>query len=262
MSVDSSKAIREASAAKNATAKAYRSLSRALDDARNLEQRGILNGLIWECAARQPGRARYFSQYGQDAYLDMFVFGGRRDGVFVEVGAFDGVTGSNSLYFEIFRGWNGLLIEAAEDQLEKAREFRRCTCLPALVGSGKEQDFLKIEGGPLQMSGLVESYDPDKRNRVERQDNISMRTEVRQTERLEDILRREGIGRAELISLDIEGGEVAVLETFPFDDIPVGCWCIETSGETSPVPGIMANAGYERIERIGQDDIYIRKDRL
>ena len=36
----------------------------------------------------------------------------KRDGFFIECGALDGETRSNSLLFERFRGWTGLLVEA------------------------------------------------------------------------------------------------------------------------------------------------------
>ena len=40
----------------------------------------------------------YFSQYGQDAFLERFIFKGRlKDGFFVEAGSADGVLDSNTL---------------------------------------------------------------------------------------------------------------------------------------------------------------------
>ena len=42
-----------------------------------------------------------------------FFFQERRgDGVYVEVGAYDGRTYSNSLFFEVALGWGGVLVEA------------------------------------------------------------------------------------------------------------------------------------------------------
>lgn len=43
----------------------------------------------------------YFSEAGQDEYIDATLLNGMRDGVFVEIGAFDGI-----------RGWTRLLVEA------------------------------------------------------------------------------------------------------------------------------------------------------
>ena len=53
-----------------------------------------------------------FSQGGQDIFLDQVIFKSQlRDGFFVEAGADDLVEDSNTLYFEIERGWTGILVE-------------------------------------------------------------------------------------------------------------------------------------------------------
>jgi len=51
------------------------------------------------------------SQHGQSLFVDKLL-SGRRNGFFVECGAADGETFSNSLFFELKRNWTGLLIEA------------------------------------------------------------------------------------------------------------------------------------------------------
>ena len=42
----------------------------------------------------------YFSQMGEDKYVDTKVFHGKENGVFVDVGAHDGKTFSNTYFFE------------------------------------------------------------------------------------------------------------------------------------------------------------------
>ena len=51
---------------------------------------------------------RSWSEHGQDLYVDSLFFN-RTNGFFVEIGAFDGETASNTLYLEKNRGWDGLL---------------------------------------------------------------------------------------------------------------------------------------------------------
>ena len=241
-------------------AETYAELAESADTIDDPLQRGDLNALLWECAAGQQSRSRYFSQYGQDAYLDSHVFGGRRGGVFVEVGGFDGVTGSNCLFFEIFRGWSGLMIEAVDEHVETAREFRRCDCIHALVGSGEPAEFLTVDGGPVQMSGLTASYDPKRRAWVDAQPNTCLRTERRPTQLLGDLLQARGIARVDLLCIDIEGAEQAVLAGFPFGDIEVACLCVETGYRRKPVLEIMQDRGYQWVDRIGHDDLFVSPD--
>ena len=51
-------------------------------------------------------------QFGQPLYLDMVIFKGEvQAGFFIEAGAHDFELDSNTLHFELDRGWTGLLVE-------------------------------------------------------------------------------------------------------------------------------------------------------
>ena len=54
----------------------------------------------------------YRSQGGQDRYFDQRVFKGRRDGVYLDIGCNDGITGSNTYFFDRFLNWTGVCVEA------------------------------------------------------------------------------------------------------------------------------------------------------
>ena len=53
-----------------------------------------------------------WSQFGQDRHMDSFIFKGKKNGFFVEIGGYDGEQFSNTLFLERERGWDGLLVEA------------------------------------------------------------------------------------------------------------------------------------------------------
>ena len=62
----------------------------------------------------------HYSQYGQDYFLDKFVFKGRlKNGFFVEAGADDFVDGSNTLWFEMEHDWTGVLVEPHPSRFPK-----------------------------------------------------------------------------------------------------------------------------------------------
>ena len=53
-----------------------------------------------------------YGQYGQPVYIDQVIFKGQvENGFFIEAGADDFEKDSNSLLFELRRGWTGLLVE-------------------------------------------------------------------------------------------------------------------------------------------------------
>jgi len=61
-------------------------------------------------------RIRYFALNNLDKSLETFI--DFNNGYFVELGANDGVNQSNTLYFEHFRGWRGVLIEPCPPNFE------------------------------------------------------------------------------------------------------------------------------------------------
>ncbi len=65
---------------------------------------------------------KFHSQVGQDRFLLENFFRGKRGGVFVDIGAYDGETFSNSLFFERTMGWTGLCVEPLPSAFEKLQD--------------------------------------------------------------------------------------------------------------------------------------------
>jgi hypothetical protein len=53
----------------------------------------------------------YYSQAGEDEFLNSNYFKNKRDGIYIELGALDGTLYSNTKFFEDQLGWKGILIE-------------------------------------------------------------------------------------------------------------------------------------------------------
>ena len=105
---------------------------------------------------------QYFSQFGQDRYLDQNVFANKREGVFVDVGAYDGFSGSNTLFFEKFMGWTGLCIEPDPAQFAKIPAYRACDRVASLhCRQGRYGAVLQHHPtASTMMGGLVDYFEP------------------------------------------------------------------------------------------------------
>ena len=106
--------------------------------------RGICPPIIWQTAARYAGKKiekthnplqrQYYGLQGLDEKLEKFL--NFDNGFFIEVGGWDGVTYSNTLFFERFRNWRGILIEPSPNEFLKCRSNRPnsrvfcCACVP------------------------------------------------------------------------------------------------------------------------------------
>ena len=244
---------------KTSLKEAHGLISELLPHVARARLRGQLNQQIWEAERAAGQHAGFFSQAGQDAYLDRVVFRGKQEGTFVEIGGYDGMTGSNCPFFEMKRKWSGLLIEPSPTFFAQAAEFRRATCLQIAV-SDKDgtAEFMDVRQGFRQMSGLTETYDSELRKHVEADPRHQGHLIQVETRTLAGLLTEHGLTDIDYVSLDVEGGELSTLRSFPFNDFNIHAWTIENNTAGTDVPDLMQQNGYRRIEALGVDDVYVR----
>lgn len=235
----------------------------------------------------------YYSQKGQDKYLHEKFFKEKTDGVFVDIGAYDGITISNSYFFEKTLGWQGFCIEPNPEAFEKLKNNRNCICIQGCITNfNGTADFLWVHGaknengygwshtgvsglsancepGHLEypcvdghlLSGLVDKYDPAHLGRidstVERENAIKEIIKV-DCFLLEDILTKYNFFHIDYLSIDTEGGEMDILKSIDLEKIDIEIIDVETNYSKDRVAAreYLTPRGYEFITRIGQDDIY------
>lgn len=200
----------------------------------------------------------YASQAGQDVIIDR-IMGQKEGGTFVDVGAYDGVTGSNTMFFERWRNWTGVLVEPVAAQRTKAEKMRASPCMAYAVASKKGiAEFITVTEGFTQMSGLSATYDEKMLARIRANPRHAEDVVKVPTRSLSAILKEAGIMNPDFISLDIEGGELAALEKFPFDKHDVAVWSIENNMADPALPALMRENGYNLAEFCGPDEIYVK----
>lgn len=198
----------------------------------------------------------FFSQSGQDRVIDRLL-GGKRDGVFVDVGGYDGVTGSNTLFFEVFRNWTGILIEPSPTQLELAKAARKCPCLDfAVAGKPDKAQFMEVTSGYTQMSGFLDSYATDLLVKVRGNPQHKEVIHNLTRKKLQSILNKQKLKKIDYLSLDVEGVEMDILTDFPFEKYDIDLFSIENNAQSSDLSQLMKSKGYDLVEFVGVDDIY------
>jgi len=201
----------------------------------------------------------YSSQAGQDLVVDRLMKA-KRGGTFVDVGGYDGVTGSNTYFLETMRGWTGALIEPVHAQITKAAQWRTCPCEEVAIASKTgEADFIEITEGYTQMSGLSQSYDKALLKTVRDDKRHKEKVVKVKTMTLSEVLHKMDLVNPDFVSLDIEGGELSCLEAFPFADHDVKIWAIENNTGTPQIKKIMEEQGYALIEFCGPDEVYFKR---
>lgn len=234
-------------------------VSKALETDRT-RKRGDLNRRLHEIRQMMNVAYAFSSQAGQDLVVDE-VSGRKRGGTFLDVGGYDGVTGSNTYFLEKNRGWTGALVEPVPAQLAKAKSLRTCPCIGlAIAPTEGEADFIEISKGYTQMSGLAKTYDK-KLLKTVRADGRHKEKKIKvKTQTLSGLMQETGLMHPDFVSLDIEGGELACLKDFPFERHSVGIWAIENNTGGKEIREIMMANGYALIEFCGPDEMYRKRD--
>jgi len=169
-------------------------------------KRGALNKALFEIETHFDRGQPYMSQAGQDRIVDR-VLKQKTGGVFVDVGGYNGVKGSNTLFFELMRGWSGVLIEPSPTQLRQAERARSCPCVGvAVAGAPGRSEFLEITAGYTQMSGFLDSYDTTLLDRVRAHPNHNETVHALDHVMLSDVLNEHRMRTIDFVSLDVEGG--------------------------------------------------------
>ena len=104
---------------------------------------------------------KYFSQWGQDKIIDQ-ILKGKKKGVYIDIGAHDGITFSNSYFFEKYRNWTGICIEPNPNVFKKLVLNRPNTKnLDSVVYDvdGKLINFVVLSGYTEMLSGVINDYD-------------------------------------------------------------------------------------------------------
>jgi len=212
---------------------------------------------------REKLRAQgYYSQYGQDKWIAETLLPGIESGVFVDVGAYDGVTFSNTLYLEERLGWTGLAVEPVPEIFEKLRRNRRCAVVNGCVASRSGKASLQVVSGyPDMLSGLVDKYDPRHRRRIGRECRI-YGGECREIEvscyRLNQLLERYGIDYVDYLSIDVEGAEYSILSTFDFGCCNISVIGVENNYKDRRIPRLLGEKGFKFHSVVGEE-FYVRR---
>jgi FkbM family methyltransferase len=146
-----------------------------------------------------------------EAYLD---FDG---GSFVECGANDGYSQSNTYYFEKCRGWRGVLIEPVPYLYWLCRRMRPEALVFNCALAARDGGALAIQPADL-CSGVVEPSGPGLHKGI----LVPSRT-------LSAVLAEAGLARLDLLSLDVEGYELAVLRGVDFGQHVIRFILVETA---------------------------------
>jgi FkbM family methyltransferase len=228
------------------------------------------------------GRIRYFyhrrirrpvfEAFGSDKYSHLAAYDldhklkkhiDFENGFFIEAGGNDGLSQSNSYWFERFRGWRGLLVEAVPKQ---ARLCARNRPLADVVNVALVADE-NTKSVRIKTANLM-AYIPGERTADEDAIHLGHAMKVYNVTQVPEIevpattlaklLDARGGGPADLFSLDVEGYEVPVLQGMDPDRHRPKLILVETKD----LPRVLAvlKGRYRLIDQLSHHDYLLQTD--
>ena len=198
---------------------------------------------------------QFRSQYGQDALIGEVLFKGKR-GVFVDVGARDGLKFSNTAYLEQAKGWTGIAVEPHPDLFAELKSCRKCQCIDVAASSGPADSlqFIKMLEEPFGNSGLLSTFRDRRRLETIKHEIISVPARP-----VSGIIKHLPV--VHYLDVDVEGHELEVLKGVDFDatDIRViGVEALEGSKQAARIDDFMNGKGYQPFAHLISDRFYCR----
>lgn len=178
----------------------------------------------------------YYSQFQEDIFLNENIFKNKKNGIYIELGALDGILFSNTKFFEDTLNWTGILIEPHPDQFILLKQNRPNNFLfNNLVSCHSEPlEFRYFVHNYAAVSGVhntlsqhhFDTYFDNKNiaNEINKQNKIYINPI-----KLTEIIKETKLTHIDLLSLDVEGHEYEVLQSWNFS-IPIDVILIETLG--------------------------------
>jgi len=206
----------------------------------------------------------YMSQYGQDKFVaEHFNF--LKNGVFIDIGANDGKTLSNTYFLEKELSWSGLVIEPSPKVFKRLEVNRNCILLNACISNESgTAEFLELSGHTEMLSGLIDKYDQRHLKRIEDEiEEFSGEKNYIQVPcyKLEDVMKEYKLNKIDYLNIDIEGGEFDLLKSINFNDIEIDVIGVENNYKEDKIKNYLSQYGYSLIAIVGSDEMYKKKSR-
>lgn len=187
------------------------------------------------------------SQYGEKAIIDRYFE--QRKGFFLDIGAADGITNSNT-YHLAQRGWSGVLVEPCQHFLTTLREI--------YAGSSRVKIF---DGALSDFDGKTSFYVYETG-----EDSQISTIDLRQKESIEssgwfkgkftesydvNVLTPTSLcsqmcipQKIEFVDIDAEGSDMKILNSWPWEQYDVELFCVEHSMGKEALINFMLTKGY------------------
>lgn len=219
----------------------------------------------WSPPAKHTGgqdqKVEWQSQVAQDHWVMEYVFGYRRDGYFVDVGAHDGKSFSNTFVLETNFGWKGICVEPMENEFEKLVKNRPASVHVPVCAYDRDFQIVNFALQPItsnssdrMLSGISEDLRSEIANRPD------WKVIPKPTMTLSSIFKLYNAPtHMDYLSIDTEGSELKVLKGIDWSVYSFAIITVEHAFQEpsrSEIQQLLLSKGYRYIGELRFDDVY------
>jgi FkbM family methyltransferase len=204
----------------------------------------------------------YKSQHKQDQFIVNY-FKGKRNGVFIDIGAHDGIDLSNTYVLEKELEWTGICIEPIEYEYKKLIENRSCityNCACYETNGIEKFTLVEFDGYPDMLSGIAKDITfKHMSNILSESQRIGAKRKVIEvhTRILNEILEENKIYDIDFLSVDTEGSELKILKSIDYDKFHIKVIIYENGEGESFIRDFLKTKNFSFYKRLGIDDAFI-----
>jgi FkbM family methyltransferase len=202
----------------------------------------------------------FYSQFGEDKLLSKY-FNDNYKGVCIEVGAYDGISGSNTYHFEN-KGWDTLCIEPTPEAFIKCSSIRK-NCINCCVSNydseNSEYFVVRLNGDNTSAisslnidNRLIESH----KHMINNIEKISVNVKT-----LNNIFKEINFPKKiDFISIDTENTELDVLKGLNFYEYEIKFLVIANNFDEPQVENYLKTQNFKKLFRNVVNDFYVNNN--
>ena len=200
----------------------------------------------------------YFGQWETDRVIETF-FPNQNTGLCIEVGAYDGIKGSNTKYFENL-GWDTVCIEPNIFIFPQLVENRTGLSLCVACDNFEGEAMLEIFNFNSGVQSSLTSLNTDFRLIEDYRTAIDSRElSTTKVTTLNKIIEKHELKNIDFISIDTEGTELKVLKGLNLDRNRPKLLIVENNYNDMDIPDYLDNFGYTKSQRYKVNDFYTKE---
>lgn len=216
---------------------------------------------------RKKYRTGHFARFDMDKKLETLL--PHRNGFYVELGANDGALASNSYYFELKKGWTGILIEPSPNlylSCLKRRAEKNTVFCNACVPFGFKENFVSMlysdsmtisDSLKLDIGDKSEFLNGGQIHLLPGEKSFSFGARAATLNSL--LFEAKAPKLIDFLSLDVEGAELSVLMGIDFSSYNFRYILVECR-DVEPLEDFLKKYGYSKKEKLSHHDYLFTYD--